>query len=231
MKKNKIAILQSNYIPWKGYFDIINTVDVFVIYDSVQYTKNDWRNRNLIKTSNGNIWLTIPVQQKKLSQKINETFTASSDWNSKHFKTINLAFKKSCYYKKYIQLFEHIYTQIPSNNLSEINVYFIKNICKILEIKTEIVLSSELTYTVGKTESLKDICKQLNASCYVSGPAAKSYLNENIFFDNGIEVCWMDYSNYPVYNQLFGEFSHNVSILDLLFNIGPNFRSYLKSYQ
>lgn len=222
-----ISILQSNYIPWKGYFDIIAKSDVFVIYDEVQFTKNDWRNRNLIKTINGLQWLSIPVRQLNLSQKIYETNVLRDDWIKKHISTLQTNYGRAPFFKDFKDAIFDIYS-LQTNNLSEINKAFIQGICKILEIDTKIIDSRELDLQGDKVERLVTACKKLNASKYLSGPAAKSYINENQFTENNIELEWMDYSGYKEYNQLFPPFEHGVTILDLLFNEGPNARNFLK---
>lgn len=171
----RVAILQSNYIPWKGYFDIIRNVDAFIFYDSVQYTKNDWRNRNKIKTPNGVEWITIPVEFKSLGQRIDETQVARRDWNIKHWKTLSNNYAKAPCFRKYKDLFEDIYTKQLSDvtNLSQINFILIKNICDFLGIKTELLWDKDLGLIEGKTEKLVDLCQKMEASEYVSGPAAK----------------------------------------------------------
>ena len=224
----KIAILQSNYIPWTGYFDIIRQSDVFVIYDEVQYTKNDWRNRNLIKTPNGLEWLTIPVNQKKLDQKINETFVSTTNWNKKHWNSILCNYSKSPYFKTYGTVIKELYESLETKNLSEINVFFIKGINRILGIETEIIDSRTLNLSGDKNNRLIEAVKNLNGTHYISGPAAKSYLKTDSFESESIKVEWMDYSFYPEYPQLFGGFNHNVSILDLIFNVGPDAIKFLK---
>jgi len=106
----KIAISQSNYIPWKGYFDLINIVDEFVIYDDAQYTKNDWRNRNKVQTQNGPTWLTIPVDTKgKLNQSISQAQVLNQLWRAKHWKTIAQSYAKSPYFTEYKDRFEKLY--------------------------------------------------------------------------------------------------------------------------
>jgi hypothetical protein len=222
-----VSILQSNYIPWKGYFDIIAKSDAFVIYDEVQYTKNDWRNRNLIKTQNGLEWLSISVRQESLNQKIFETNILHSNWSKKHKSTLQTNYGKTPYFKEYKDAFFEIY-DTPSNCLSEINRLFIEKICGILAIETKIIDSRELNLIGDKVERLVDACKKLKATKYLSGPAAKNYMNEVLFYENNIELEWMDYSNYKEYNQLYPPFEHGVSILDLIFNEGPNARSFLK---
>lgn len=222
----KIAILQSNYIPWKGYFDIIQKSDVFVIYDEVQYTKNDWRNRNLIKTPNGLEWLTIPVNQKNLDQKINETCVSQHNWNKKHWNTLVGNYSKAPFFKRYSEEFKDLFLGIETDNLSEINLLFIKKINSLFEINTEIIDSQSLQLIGDKNERLIEAIKKLNGTHYISGPAAKSYLDTVAFEKEEIHVEWMDYSNYPEYPQMFSPFKHNVTILDLLFNVGPDSKKY-----
>ena len=224
-------ITQSNYIPWKGYFDMINMVDVFVIYDEVQYTKNDWRNRNLIKTKQGNQWLTIPCKQTNLNQSIDETIVSMHNWSKKHWQTIRTVYGKAPFFKLYNAQFEELYLNINTIYLSEINYQLIKLINAILGIETELVYSKELNAQGDKTERLVDICKKLNADTYLSGPAAKCYLNESVFNKAEVNVEWMDYTNYPDYPQLNQPFEHGVSILDLLFNTGEEATKYMKSFQ
>jgi hypothetical protein len=225
----KIAILQSNYIPWKGYFDIINMADVFVIYDEVQYTKNDWRNRNQIKTPNGLSWLTIPVLQNSLNQKINETFVSQFNWNKKHWNSITCNYSKAPFFKTFESEFQHLYSSLETQNLSEINKIFIKKISQILNIETDIIDSTALNLVGDKNERLIDAVKKLNGTHYISGPSAKSYLDVNKFEADSIQVDWVDYNGYPEYSQLFGDFKHNVSILDLIFNEGSQATNFLKS--
>ncbi len=223
-----VSILQSNYIPWKGYFDLIAQSDVFVIYDEVQYTKNDWRNRNIIKTQNGPQWITIPVKQNSLGQKIYETEALKFNWYKKHMNALQANYGKTKYFKEYKKLFFDIYER-GDMNLSVINKQFIEAICSALEIQTKIIDSRSLDLVGDRQERLIDACEKLNASTYLSGPAAKSYLEEDKFNEKGIKVMWMDYSNYTEYFQLSPPFVHEVSILDLIFNEGPNARNFLKN--
>lgn len=227
----KIAILQSNYIPWKGYFDLINMVDEFVLYDDVQYTRRDWRNRNKIKTPSGLIWLTIPVEVKgKYFQKINETRISEKDWAKKHWRTISLNYAKARYFREYKEIFEELYLSCDEEYLSLINYRFITAINQVLGITTKIRWSSEFTLLDGKNERLIGICKECKANVYLSGPAAKDYIDESLFEKEGIKVEWMDYSGYPEYNQLYPPFEHGVSIIDLIFNEGPNATKFMKSF-
>lgn len=220
-RSNKILITQSNYIPWKGYFYAISKVDVFVVYDEMQYTKRDWRNRNLIKTPNGLKWLSIPVEVKgKYFQKINETKVLDKKWNKSHLGTLKQNYNKAKFYKETIGWIEELYMKCDFEYLSEINLYFIREINKFLNIDTEIRFSKDFKLHEDRNMRLINICKDLNASDYYSGPAAKSYMNEELFYANNIKFRYFNYSNYPQYTQLYDGFEHGVSILDLIFNEG-----------
>ena len=227
----KVAILQSNYIPWKGYFDLINMVDEFVLYDDMQYTRRDWRNRNKIKTPNGLQWLTIPVDVKgKYFQSIKDTRVSDASWVQKHLLTIRHNYSKSLYFKDFFPLIEEVYFQCENETyLSVINYKFIEKVCGLLGIDTKITWSSDFSLVEGKTERLLGICKDSKATEYISGPAAQGYLDETMFEREGINVSWMDYSGYPEYGQLFPPFEHGVSIVDLLLNEGSGAKRYLKS--
>lgn len=234
MEIKKIAILQSNYIPWKGYFDMINMVDEFVLYDDAQYTKNDWRNRNIIKTFSGLHWLSIPTVTKgriASERKISETEVLSSQWCMKHWKTIKYNYSRTACFEVYKDRIFEIYKKCEEEKfLSRINYLFIKEICDILGIQTQISWSSEYVLDEGKTEKVVGICKQAKAGKYLSGPAAKAYINPKLFVDADIELSYMDYSNYREYPQIHGKFEHNVSILDMLFHLGKDTPQYMKSF-
>lgn len=228
----KVAILQSNYIPWKGYFDIINTVDDFVLYDDMQYTKRDWRNRNKIKTPNGLLWLSIPVEVKgKYFQKISETKISDANWSKDHWNIIKHNYAKAPFFNEYKDWVEVLYMECREENLSKINYRFLTAFCELFGIKTTIKWSSEFELKGDKSEKLLNICLDAKAAVYYSGPAAKDYLDEALFNNNGVEVRWMDYSGYKEYPQLNPPFEHGVSIIDLLFNTGSNAKNYLKTFQ
>jgi hypothetical protein len=224
----KVAILQSNYIPWKGYFDMIAAVDEFILYDDMQYTRRDWRNRNQIKTPNGVEWLTVPVQVKgKYKQKIKETAIDGSDWAIAHWKALVQNYSRAQHFDKVAALLEPLYIQ-RYTHISQLNRRFIEAICHYLDIKTTISNSSDFTLIDGKTERLADLCVQAGATEYISGPSAKDYADERIFNDMGIKLTWFDYVGYPEYPQLWGEFTHGVTILDLLFNCGKDAHRYMR---
>lgn len=225
----KVAILQSDYIPWKGYFDIIHSVDEFILYDDMQYTRRDWRNRNQIKTANGMLWLTIPVDTKgKYFQKINETKVSGHDWARQHMRSIQLSYAHAPFFAEYRDFFEDLYTRAEKlDYLTDINRMFIEAICKDLGIKTKISLSSDYELADGKTERLVELVKSAGGDWYLSGPAAKDYIVDEVFENSGVELAYMNYEGYPEYPQLHGEFTHNVSVLDLLFMTGHDAGKYI----
>ncbi len=224
--------MQSNYIPWKGYFDLINSVDEFIFYDCVQYTKHDWRNRNKIKTAAGAKWLTIPVQTSDLFTAITtvaEAQIADADWRRKHWSSISQNYSRARYFKTYAPTFEELYRS-DETSLSKINQLFITKICSLIGIETQISDSTRYELIGDRNERLVNLCKQSGADIYLSGPAAQSYLDASLFEKEGIQVEWMDYSGYPEYTQLFPPFDHYVTILDLIFNEGPQAPQFMKSF-
>lgn len=226
-----VAIAQSNYIPWKGYFDLVNSVDELVLYDDMQYTRRSWRNRNLIKSPGGPVWLTIPVQVKgKYFQKIKDTVVADDKWASDHWRSIVHNYSKAKCFSEYRHLFEELYLGSKDKPLSCINYRFIAAICRILGISTTISWSMDYHLAGDKTEMLVNLCKQTSATHYLSGPAAKVYLDEELFRRQGITVSYMDYSGYREYQQLYPPFESNVSIIDLILNEGPDAAKYMKSF-
>lgn len=228
----KVFISQSNYIPWRGYFDAIQQADVFVLYDDVQYTKRDWRNRNQIKTPGGLRWLTIPVKVKgRYLQKIDEVEIADEHWANKHWQCIIQNYHSTPFFPEYGPLIAALYQSATDHRLSRINHHFLTAIAKMLGIATQFRWSSEFDLAGNKSEKLLQICETLQATHYITGPKARNYLDEDLFRRAGMEIFWMDYSGYPEYPQLFAPFEGTISILDLLFNTGPAASSYMKSFQ
>jgi hypothetical protein len=225
----KAAILQSNYIPWKGYFDLINSVDEFIFYDIVQYTKNDWRNRNKIKTPNGVNWITIPVKHT-INQRIDETVIQHQSWARKNFNTFVANYRKAACFDENVDWLKNLYSDAAQMEyLCDINYLFINAICKKLNIQTKISSAQDYEIVEGKTERLVHLCKQAKADVYLSGSAAKDYLNCALFEQENMQVEWANYSGYQEYTQLFSPFEHGVTILDLIFNTGKDAGKYLKS--
>lgn len=225
----KVAISQSNYIPWKGYFDLIASVDQFILYDDMQYTRRDWRNRNKVKTPQGTQWLTVPVKVKgRYHQKINETLIDGTDWAKTHWDTLQQFYRRAPHFSDIAQWLEPIYLTERFTHLSGLNSRLIIAICDFLGIDTKISSSSDYVLIEGKTERLAELCTQVGATVYCTGPAAKGYLDESVFQNYGIDITWYDYSGYREYSQLWGPFVHHVTILDVLFNCGKKAPDYLR---
>jgi hypothetical protein len=224
----KIAIHQSNYIPWRGYFDLIASVDEFIIYDDMQFTKNDWRNRNKIKTPKGLEWISIPVGID-IKQRIREVRLLRNGWNIKHWKMLELNYSRSPFFYEIKTWLEPIYLSEKHAYLSSFNRELIEAICSYLKIKTRISNSWDYNLLEGKTARLVDLCNQSGAGEYLSSPSAKAYLEESLFLKSNIKVTWLDYENYRPYKQLWdSEFNAHVSILDLLFNCGESSGDYMQ---
>ncbi|WP_454692310.1 WbqC family protein [Achromobacter aloeverae] len=225
----KVAIVQSNYIPWKGYFDMIAAVDEFILYDDMQYTRRDWRNRNQIKTPQGAQWLTVPVIVKgRYFQKIRDTEIDGDDWSSAHWKSLVQNYKRAPYFGEISAWLEPIYLEEKFKYLSKLNRRLIEAVCLYLDIKTVITNSWDYELAEGKSERLADLCRQVAGTRYISGPAAKDYIDEDVFREMGVDLRWFDYEGYPEYRQLWGDFIHGVSVLDLLFNHGKESYSYMR---
>jgi len=225
------AILQSNYIPWKGYFDQINAVDEFILYDDVQYTKNDWRNRNRIKSSHGLLWLTIPVGTSgRWPLPIRDVEVNPDVWAEKHWKTLSQSYAKAGSFRTLAPQFEAVYASLTERTLSDVNYRFIAVVCGLLGIQTRITRSMDYRLVDGRNERLVDLCRQVGADIYLSGPSARAYLDESLFEASGIEVRYADYSGYPEYEQPHPPFEHAVSIVDLLFSEGAKARQFMKSF-
>lgn len=227
--KKTVVILQSNYIPWKGYFDLINTADEFIFLDDVQYTVRDWRNRNRIKTETGLKWLTIPIGSKR-DKDINKVYFSDDRWKHKHLQQLKLSYMQAPYFRDTMDLIDDIYKN-PTNSLSEFNQFAIAKIAAGLGIKTEFKDSSTFHAKGKSTERLIDILIKTGATHYLSGPAGRGYINSTLFEKAGIELEYFDYSGYLEYPQLFPPFVHEVTILDLIFNTGPKAIQYFKSFK
>jgi hypothetical protein len=224
-----IIITQSNYIPWKGYIDSIASVDNFVVYDDMQYTKRDWRNRNLIKTPQGLKWISIPVIVKgKYFQKINEVKVLDQSWKSSHLGVIKAHYAQAKCFKTHFPMVEDWFQHCNYEYLTDINLHFLNLILRFFEIRTPLILSSDFELGEDRTQRLIDICLRLGATDYWSGPAAKAYMDESKFEMSGVKVNYWDYFGYPEHTQLYQPFEHGVSILDLILNEGDNASKYLK---
>lgn len=224
----RIAIVQSSYLPWKGYFDLIASVDEFVLYDDAQYTKRDWRNRNRIKTANGLLWLTIPVEVKgRFNQRVRDAVVADRRAIERHWRTIQTSYARAACFREYESRLESLFRQASSDRLSEVNCQMLSGLCRLLDIQTRITWSMDYRHAGNATQHLLDICDQAGATTYLSGPSARSYLDVGMLRDAGIAVEFMDYTGYPEYPQLYPPFEHTVSVIDLLMHTGCDAPRYM----
>jgi hypothetical protein len=218
----RVAIVQSSYVPWKGYLDLIRRVDEFVLLDDAQFTKRDWRSRNRIKTAQGPIWLTVPVQVRgRYHQRIDETLVADAAWAQRHWTTIEQAYARSPGFDAIRDVLRDAYERAGAEErLSLVNRTLLEALCGLLGIRTPLVWSTDYGSEGQRTERLVHLCRRAGATTYLSGPAAQAYLDEEAFRAVGVEVEWMRY-DYPEYPQPHGPFEHAVSAIDLLASVGP----------
>lgn len=227
-----IAILQSNYIPWKGYFDLIAAVDEFLIYDEVQFTKNDWRNRNKIVLGGKLHWLTIPVKTSGIfGAPINVIEVSNASWSDSHWQTLAQAYRRAPFFRQMAPAIEAAFQNAGQHpRLSEVNEALLRSLAGMLELNTPLLRADVVPRTTeDPTARLIEICRARGATRYLSGPAARNYLRDDLFNEAGIELLFADYSGYQVYDQDHDPFQHGVSILDTLFRCGPAARDHLKS--
>lgn len=197
----------------------------------MQYTRRDWRNRNKIKTPEGLRWLTIPVKAKgNYNQKIKDVVISNTEWNIKHWKSIVHNYAKAPYFALYKDHFEQLYLDQHEISLSRINYRFISAICTLLNINTKISWSMDYDLKGDRSERLANLCIQTKSCHYIAGPGSKAYLDEGLFKNKRIELSYIEYSGYPEYSQLYPSFDHRTSIIDLIFNEGPNSSKYMNSF-
>lgn len=225
----RLAIVQSSYIPWKGFFDIVRRVDELVLYDDVQFTRRDWRNRNRIKTPQGLVWLTIPVEAKgNYRRAIKDIRVSDPGWSTRHWTTLRHAYSRAPCFEAYGPRVEVLYRRVSEEELlSRVNFVFLEGLRDMLGIQTPLTWSTDYDAEGSSTARLVSLCERAGATSYLSGPSARAYLNEELFAAAGIEVRWMDYEGYPEYEQLHPPFEHRVSVLDLLFHTGERAPEYL----
>lgn len=224
----RIAVIQSCYVPWRGFFDLIGRCDQYVIFDRTQYVKRHWHNRNRIKTASGVEWFTISVISKgRYGQPIDEV-EIEKPWAEKHWRTLELAYRRAPFFEALAPTVRDWYERAAKEKrLTEVNALFLREIASLLGLGTRIVRDTDYPTQGVKTERLLGIARAAGADCYLSGPSAKAYFDESLFASAGIGVEWMSYEGYPEYRQLHGPFEPAVSVLDLLFNVGSEAPGYL----
>ena len=215
----RAVVLQPTYLPWMGYFGMIDAADTFVFYDDVQFSVQSWQQRNKIKSANGScMWLSVPIVRNS-RQKINEVrINKASDWRKKHWESIYQSYAKAPFFEKYAPILKGVYEN-EWEYLVDLNITLIKKITEILGLKTQFIVSSELNVEGVKTERLVNILKKIGADEYITGPGAKDYIEVNSFKENDIKLYWYEYQH-PVYPQIRGDFIPCLSAIDLLFNTG-----------
>lgn len=217
-----VAIHQPNYLPWIGFFNKILLSDLYVVFDDVQFPRGkDFAYRNKIKTSSGELWLSVPVKNKNALNLWNEVIIDNSDnWSRKHQKSIELSYKNAPYFNEYFPCLRNILSG-SYEKLSDLNISIIKFILEVLEWKGEIVYSSGLNINSTGVEKILGILQKLNAKEYISGVGAGStrYISEPDFISRNIKLTWQCFKH-PVYPQLYGNFIPYMSVIDLLFNCG-----------
>lgn len=224
---DRVAIIQPNYLPWKGYFDILRRVDALVVYDDVQYTKRDWRNRNRIKLPNGELkWLSVPVIADRHDLIRDVVIDRNQNWVESHCGLIRHAYARAPHFDRYFPELEAILNG-GHERLLDLDLELTRRICAWLGISTPFISAAELNAQGTKDDRLLDILTALDARAYVSGPSARDYIKPQKFEKAGIELVFYDYPNYPVYPQLGESFIHEVSVIDLLFCVGPAAPKYI----
>jgi hypothetical protein len=222
----RVAVIQPSYIPWRGYFHIIQQVERFVFYEDVQYTKQDWRNRNRIKGRYGLQWLTVPVNRDTMKGNINDVLIANEKpWGAHHWSVLEMEYRDAPFFNQYADFFKDAYSR-QWEKLSDLDIFLTQEICKFLDIKTEFVRSPQYPTQGRSTDKLLDLLKKVGATYYLSGPSAQSYMEADKLAAAGIELDYIEY-NYPPYPQLHGAFEPQVSVIDLLFNVGEAAPKYI----
>ncbi|TLU81981.1 MAG: WbqC family protein [Chlorobium sp.] len=212
---------QPVYLPWLGLFHKIALADCFCVFDIAQYQTKDFNNRNKIKTNTGPIWLSVPVESNNhYEKKLSDIKIVNNGWNRKHFKSIDLAYRKAPYYTHYIGELENILAIKKYTYLADLNFATLEFGLKSLGINVPIVTASKYDFKGAKSDLVLDMCKTLNANDYIFGAQGINYADISSFHRSGIAPHFQDYKH-PVYPQLHGEFEPYMSIIDLLFNVGP----------
>lgn len=216
-----ISVHQPQYIPWLGYFEKIARSDGFVFLDRVQYKAREFQNRNKIRTKDGWLWLTVPVLKNARAYPALDTvyIDNAQDWQRRHWRAIFLNYAKAPFFKEYSDWCADLYRK-EWKKLSELNIYIIKSVNEFLGINTKIYNESQFKIGTKSTQRIIDICKKLKADTYLSGIGGKEYLDEQLFGLNNIKLNYQNFKH-PQYQQCYKPFIPYMSIIDLLFNCGP----------
>ncbi len=224
-----LAIMQPAYLPWMGYFELMARCDDFIILDDVQYTKQDWRNRNRIRTKDGWCWLTVPVRKGGLNSPLNKiAISDHSKWAQKHLQSIAQNYRKAPFFDEIYAILEPVLSESPPL-LCDLTIRLIRDFAAYLGITPKIHLASQMRYhSDGPVERILALCKAVKADVYYTGAAAADYLNPQILRDKGIETVFQDYQH-PHYTQGYPGFESHMAIIDVLMNHGPKARELVLS--
>jgi hypothetical protein len=214
-----VAIHQPQFMPWLGYFDKMDRADCFVLLDNVQYKKNEWQNRNRIKTAQGIQWLTVPVSFAFPARIMEVGVNQKDNWRRKHWQALLTNYSKAPYWDRACEFLETFYAR-DWDMLSAVNQASIEWLRGVLGIDTELLLSSEMELSEEPTERLLDVCRTVGADTYLAGADGRGYMDLEHFSQAGIDLIFQDYEH-PIYPQLFADFESHLSALDLVVNCGP----------
>lgn len=221
----RVAVVQSNYLPWRGYFDLMRDVDLFLFYDDLQYTHSDWRNRNRIATPKGSVWLTIPTGRNH-GRRICDVEVLDQSWKQRHRAKLTEVYRRAPYFGMCKDILDFLYDNAYTN-LSLYNQTTLRFLAARLGITTSFGDTRQYPSSGRKTERLIEILLQVGADVYLSGPKAKAYLDESQFAAAGIELRYKVYPDYPPYRQFGPQYDPFVSIIDLLMHVGPHAPKYI----
>lgn len=223
-----VGIIQPNYLPWRGYFDFIHEVDVFLFLDDVQYTPRDWRSRNRVRLPDGSCrWITVPVQGGRDQLIKDVRIDGTQAWQRKHLETLRHCYGKAPHFATYFQRLEQLLLEGPCERLCDLDVALTRAIAGWLGIETPLRLASEFATDGVKDQKLLALVQAVGGDDYLSGPAAQDYIEPSLWAEAGVALRYKDYAGYPDYAQMADSFEGAVSVVDLLFMQGPAAPDYI----
>lgn len=223
------VVLQPMYLPWMGFFGMMDVADTFVYYDDVQFSKQSWQQRNRIRSTSGDVlWLTVPIKQEHGRRICDTRIDSDSPWRKKHWKSIETSYCKAPFFKSYAPDIEALYGK-EWESVADLNIEMTETLRRLVGVRSPRILrSSHMPEITGaKEERLLNLLGLIETDEYVSGPAAKDYIKTNDFADRGIKLYWFEFAH-PQYPQHIGEFIPYLSVIDLLFNVGEKSLEFIK---
>jgi hypothetical protein len=223
-----VVILQPFYLPYSGVFELVRMADVFVFYDDVKMSRQSWQCRNQIKTSQGPHWLTVPLIGSNESTIQQTLLNEDGAWRRKHRSAVEQAYAKAPYSSLLLDALGEHWSH-PWPDLAALNIATFTSLCEVIGVSAQFLRSSEMTVPGSSSQRVLDMCKSLGATRYITGPTARSYLDEGSFDDAGIELCYHQF-DHPRYPQLHGDFVPYMSVVDLIANTGPDAASIIAGH-